>query len=120
MKQIKNFKTQDRWQTLVNTMTLMFGNGKELDTQAILFLIGINELGKGYKTFTKDEKLNLLHIAICRLLSNYGYYKYVGRDNEGWPHWKTNTNLPKLKPEEQDVLIKQAAVLYFEEAGIEF
>ena len=69
---------------------------------------------------TKDEKINLLHIAICKLLSNYGYYEYAGKDNEGWPHWKTNTELPELKPGEQTRLMKEAAILYFKESGIEF
>jgi len=85
-----------------------------------LFLIGVNELGQGYREFTKEEKMNLLHIAICKLLSNYGFYEFTGKDDEGWPHWKTNTELIPLKPKEQTVLLKEAAILYFSESGIEF
>tara|TARA_B110000014_G_scaffold202790_1_gene152722 strand:+ start:361 stop:723 length:363 start_codon:yes stop_codon:yes gene_type:complete len=109
-----------KWDSLVNFISLKFGSGEDLDLQAILFLIGVNELGQGYREFTKEEKINLLHIAICKLLSRYGYYEHIGKDAEGWPHWKTNTDLPKLKPGEQAVLMKEAAILYFNESGIEF
>ncbi len=119
MKQKKHFETK-KWDALVQFVTSKFSDGKNLDIQAVLFLIGVNELGQGYKNFTKEEKINLIHIAICRLLSNYGYYEYTGRDEDGWPHWKTNTDLPKLKPNEQTILIKESAILYFSEAGIDF
>ena len=109
-----------KWDSLVHFISKKFGSGEELDLQAILFLIGVNELGQGYRVFTKDEKINLLHIAICKLLSRYGYYEQIGKDDEGWPHWKTNTNLPQLKPGEQAVLMKEAAILYFTESGVEF
>ncbi len=120
MKCVRPSDLEKKWSALVEFVTSKFGGGEYLDTQAVLFLIGLNELGQGYKDFKKDEKINLLHIAICRLLSNYGYYEYVGRDKDGWPHWKTNTKLPKLKPEKQTILIKEAAILYFDEAGITF
>ena len=97
-----------------------FGDGETLDLQAILFLIGIQELGQGYRSFSKEEKTDLLHIAICRLLSSYGYYKLEGRDKDGWPHYQTNEKLPPLKPGEQTILMKEAAIIYFEESGVNF
>ena len=112
--------SKKKWESLVRFVSSHFGGGEVLDLQAILFLIGVNELGQGYREFSKDEKINLLHIAICKLLSRYGYYEYAGKDKDGWPHWTTNTELPKLKPGEQSVLMKDAAILYFTESGIEF
>jgi len=109
-----------KWDDLVNFISLKFSDGQQLNLQAVLFLIGINELGQGYRDFTKDEKVNLLHIAICKLLSRYGYYEYVGKDKDGWPHWQTNPDLPEIKPTAQTVLIKKASILYFEESGILF
>ncbi len=120
MKQDKSIEKDIKWETLVEFVNSRFGMKEYLGIQAVLFLIGLNELGKGYKELEKEEQLNLLHIAICRLLSNYGYYEYTGRDKDGWPHWKTNTSLPKLNPEEQINLIKEAALLYFDEAGIDY
>ena len=120
MNKNKQIDDTKKWSKLVNFISLKFGDGKTLDLQAILFLIGVHELGQGYREFSKEEKLNLLHIAICKLLSRYGYYKYIGKDEDGWPHWKTNTKLPKLKTGEETVLIKQASIDYFIDSGIEF
>ncbi|MDG2436186.1 MAG: hypothetical protein P8L89_03710 [Polaribacter sp.] len=120
MKRNKFNSKNKNWDSLVNFISEKFGSGEKLDLQAILFLIGVNELGQGYRLFTKDEKINLLHIAICKLLSKYGYYQFVGKDDDGWPHWKTNSSLPALKPGEQTILMKEAAILYFIESKIEF
>jgi hypothetical protein len=87
--------------------------GEDIDEQAILFLIGVQELGKGKIKFSKNEKLDVMHIAICTLLTPYGYYEYEGLDKDGWPHWKVNEKLPPLKPAQQQLLIKQAIVEYF-------
>ena len=111
---------KEEWERLVEFISEKFGGGERLDLQAILFLIGVNELGQGYRDFTKDEKSNLLHIAICKLLSHYGYYTLVRRDDDGWPHWKTNNESPPLDPGKQIILMKEAAVLYFKNAEILF
>ena len=111
---------KDKWEALVKYISNEFGDGKSLNLQAILFLIGINELGQGYRTFTKQERIDLLHIAICKLLSFYGYYSFKERDKEGWPHWKTTENLPPLKSDDQTILLKEAAILYFEKSKIKF
>ncbi|HRO09150.1 MAG TPA: hypothetical protein PK611_06740 [Saprospiraceae bacterium] len=59
------------------------------DFQAVLFLIGVQELGRIPKNkFTKEEKTDLMHIAVCTLLEMKGYYEFLGRDHDGWPHWK--------------------------------
>jgi len=110
----------NKWDGLVKYISSQFGDGEILDLQAILFLIGVNELGQGYRNFKKQEKIDLLHIAICRLLSVYGYYSFNGRDEDGWPHWKTNEKLPHLKAGEQTILLKKAIILYFEDAKIKF
>lgn len=99
-------------QKIVKQLSIQFG--EELDMKGVLFLIGVQELGKGHKVFGKDEKLGLMHIAVCTLLEDYGYYEFVGKDEDGWPHWKSTEKLPSLKPMEQERLIKQAIVLYFQ------
>ena len=63
--------------------------------------------------FSKNGKLDVMHIAICTLLAPYGYYEYEGLDKDGWPHWKVNEKLPSLKPGNQLQLMKQAVVDYF-------
>jgi len=76
-------------------------------------LVGVQELGKLHRKFKKDEKINLMHIAICRLLEPYGYYEFSHFDEEGWPHYKVIDELPHLKSGEQSILMKEALVNYF-------
>ncbi len=93
--------------------------GEEPDLQTILFLIGVQELGKGPMQYSKDEKQDLMHIAVCRLLSTFGYYQLIGTDEQGWPAWEMINKLPPLSLREQDLLLKQAVLEYFEtEIGI--
>lgn len=106
---------KEKWDNLVKNLSARFADGDELEMDSIIFLIGVQELGTGYRKFKKDEKVNLMHIAICRLLEPYGYYKYEGRDPDGWPHFTNITKLPPLKSGEQSVLMKEAIVRYFDE-----
>ena len=108
---------KEKWDFLVEKLTEKFSDGEELNLDGIIYLIGVQELGQGYRTFKKDEKLNLMHIAICKLLEPYGYYEFDFFDEEGWPHYKIVTELPNLKPGEQTILMKEAIVTYFESLG---
>ena len=101
------------WENLLKELEPKFG---EIDLQGLIFLIGVQELGKGYKQFKKDEKLEVMHIAICTLLEPTGHYEFIGRDEDGWPHWKMNEQLPPLKPAQQHYLMRQAIVDYFKKA----
>ena len=104
-----------RWDYLTKELTKQFSDGDVLNLDSIIYLIGVQELGKGKKVFKKDEKINLMHIAICKLLEPYGYYEFDFFDKDGWPHYKIVTDLPNLKPGEQAVLMKEAIIHYFEE-----
>lgn len=104
---------KERWNTLVNKLSNQFADGEILDLDAIIYLIGVQELGQLDRRFKKDQKLDLMHIAICKLLAPYGYYELDFVDNDGWPHYKTLEPLPHLKAGEQSVLMKEAIVNYF-------
>ena len=106
---------KDKWDELVEKLTQQFSEGDELSLDSIIYLIGVQELGQGKRQFKKDEKVNLMHIAICKLLEPYGYYEFDFFDKDGWPHYKIVTDLPNLKPGEQAVLMKEAIIHYFEE-----
>lgn len=88
--------------------------GEEPDLQSVLFLIGVQELGMGFRTFKKDEKLNLMHIAICTVLEPFGYYEFTGRDADDWPHYENLKDLPSLNNRDQEMFMKEAVVTYFE------
>ena len=112
MTEITSLK--EKWNLLVDNLSTQFADGDALNIDAIIYLIGVQELGQGHRRFKKDEKVNLMHIAICKLLEPYGYYEFEFFDNDGWPHYKTTNQLPNLKPGEQSVLMKEAIVSYFE------
>lgn len=102
-----------RWRDLTSALSTRFDAGK-LDLNAILFLIGVQELGQHARDFKKDEKVALMHIAICVVLLPFGYYKELGRDADGWPHFERVKDLPALGPEEQERLMKEAVLAYFD------
>lgn len=103
---------EKRFQETLEEVSEQFG--EELDMKGILFLIGVEELGKGPQRFKKDDKIDLMHVAICKLLEPYGYYSYQGMDQDGWPHFLINDQLPPLNAQQQDRLIKEAIVDYFD------
>jgi hypothetical protein len=101
-----------RWKDLIINLSKRFES--QMDMQAIIFLVGLQETGKFKKKLNKDQKLDVMHVAICRLLSSYGYYEFMGRDEDGWPHWRLKEQMPALSPFEQDRLMRQAILDYFE------
>lgn len=106
---------KEDWNQVVELIAAKFGEGEQLNLDAIIYLIGVQELGKGAIEFKKDDKVNLMHIAICRLLEPFGYYEFDFFDEDGWPHYKSLEELPILKPGEQTVLMKESIVLYFKQ-----
>ncbi len=103
---------KEKWETLEKTLTDDFGNKPDLNK--ILLLIGIRELGKVKKKFTKEDKVSLMHIAVCKLLSQSGYYELEGIDQDGWPHWKLIKKLPFINMFEQEIYLRHHVVEYFE------
>lgn len=104
---------KERWEQVEIKLSQQFADGEKLELDAIIYLIGVQELGQVHRKFKKDHKLDLMHIAICRLLEPYGYYEFEFYDDDGWPHYKVVENLPQLKAGEQAVLMKEAIVQYF-------
>ncbi len=87
---------------------------KPRDLNAVLFIIGTQELGQGNRSFSKEEKQDLMHIAICKVLSLSGYYTLEGLDEDGWPHWKLEKKLPHFDLIDQESLLKSHVIEYFE------
>jgi hypothetical protein len=104
---------KQRWELVVEKLSAQFADGDPLDLDSIIYLIGVQEFGQFHRGFKKDDKINLIHIAICRLLEPYGYYEFEYYDEQGWPHYRAKEELPFLKAGEQSVLMKEAIVNYF-------
>ena len=107
-----NDDIQQRWWRL--EMELMERFGKKPDMEAILFLIGIQEFGTINKKFTKEQKQDLMHVAVCSLLAQSGYYNLDYLDDDGWPHFRQLKELPVFGMVEQEIFLKDHVLLYFD------
>ncbi len=106
---------QTRWWKLEAKLIERFG--KKPDMEAVLFLIGMQETGFVQSKITKEQKQDLMHVAVCTLLSQSGYYLLEGKDEEGWPHFKQLKEIPSLHVAEQENFLKDHVLLYFEKNG---
>jgi hypothetical protein len=106
---------QQRWWNLEAKLAERFD--KKPDMETILFLIGMQELGELKEKFTKEQKQDLMHIAVCSLLSPSGYYELEKADEDGWPHFKQLKPMPDMTAIEQENFLKDHILLYFEQNG---
>ena len=109
----RDLDLERKWNSLLGDLEAIIGK-KPKDLNRILFLIGVQELGHGTKIFSKEEKQDLMHIGICKVLSLSGYYTLEGLDKDGWPHWKLIKKLPHFDLLEQEKLLKMHVMEYFE------
>lgn len=100
------------WETLLDRLEDLMGK-RPADLNGVLFLIGVQELGQGYRVFTKEQKQDLMHIAICKVFSYAGFYELEGLDADGWPHWKLVQPLPHVDLLSQEKLLKGYVIEYF-------
>lgn len=110
----RDLSLERKWNSLLVDLSDLIGK-KPKDLNSVLFLIGVQELGKGNQNFSKEEKQDLMHIGICKVLSLSGYYVLEGLDKEGWPHWKLVKKLPHFDLLEQEKLLKMHVMEYFEQ-----
>ena len=87
------------------------------DMNGVLLLIGVQELGQGPQEFSKEQKQDLMHIAICTILLPGGYYSFDVHDEEGWPHFTQMRALPGFNLFEQENFLKDHILLYFQQQG---
>ena len=101
-----------KWSDLVSTLEKKFND--RISLKGILYLIGIQELNMGPKTFDRGEKADVLHVAVCKVLAPLGYYKFDRIDEEGWPHWTEIKALKSLDEKKQERLMKKAIINYLD------
>ena len=108
----KDLLQERTWNKLLDELERRIGK-RPADLNAVLFLIGVQELGRGQQHFSKEEKQDLMHIAICKVLSLSGFYHLEGVDEDGWPHWTLVKKLPHFDLLEQEKLLKMHTIDYF-------
>ena len=112
---METWEFEFEWLRVRHLVKKIFKKDTLPDLNAILFLVGIQELGRWSKEYTKEEKQDLMHIAVCRLLSYDGHYNFAGRDADGWPHWTLVKKIPVRGVKEQEQLLKEKIICYFKE-----
>jgi hypothetical protein len=109
---------QIRWWKLEEKFKEKFG--KKPDVEAVLFLLGIQEVRNLKMKFTKEQKQDLMHVAVCTVLAQSGYYEVEKFDDDGWPHFKQLKALPEHNIIEQENFLKDHILLYFENSDNAF
>ena len=109
----RDLELEKNWFRLLNKLEKLVGK-RPKDLNSVLFLIGVQELGQGVKNFSKEQKQDLMHIAICKVLSLSGFYELEGLDQDGWPHWKPIKKVPHFNTPEQEKLLIMHVLEYFE------
>ena len=110
---MESWQLDFEWLQVQTYVKRTLGRDKLPDLQAILFLIGVQELGRvEVDTFSKEEKRDLIHVAVCSLLEPDGYYEYIGRDQDGWPHYKQIKIYDQEGLKEQETYLKQKVIAY--------
>jgi hypothetical protein len=116
---MEEWQLEFEWLRIRKELRQKMGMDKEPDLNAVLLLIGIQELGFSPSIpFEKEVKQDLMHIAVCRLLSDLGMYTYEGPDEEGWPHYRKTGKITASGEKEQEKLLIECVVNYFKQ--IEF
>lgn len=110
---LRNDDLQQRWWKLEEKLMQRFE--KKPDVETILFLIGVQELGDIRKKFSKEQKQDLMHIAICTVLSSSGFYELEQVDEDGWPHFRQLKPMPNMNSIEQENFLKDHILLYFQD-----
>jgi hypothetical protein len=116
---MEDWQIDFEWLRIRNQIKDSFKKPELPDLNAVLLLIGIQILGRWQKTYSKEEKQDLMHIAICELLSQEGIYVFKGRDADGWPHYDRVTKSPVEGPDAQERYLIVQIILFFQRLDVE-
>lgn len=113
MTEQRDIELEHEWQRLLYRIKPKLK--KKPTLQSLLFLIGLQEFGDVHRTYSKEEKQDLMHIAVCKVMSLSGYFKFIGHDEDGWPHYERTEQAQPEGLQEQEELLKKQILLYFED-----
>ena len=99
-----------KWSRLLEKLENQFD--QEMTLKGVLYLIGVQELNLGIKQYEREEKVNVLHVAVCKILTPFGFYKFDKIDEDGWPHYVELRAMKNLSESQQELLMKEAIINY--------
>lgn len=103
---------KEKWLKIRLNLREQFGRLPDLN--AVLMLIGLREVGKVKSKYEKEEKEELMHVGTCTVLSHFGFYKLTHHDRDGWPHFAEHNPIPQMTFKEQEHLLIDGVIVYFE------
>ena len=98
------------WNRLLEKLEIQFD--QEITLKGVLYLIGVQELNLGIKQYEREEKVNVIHVAVCKILTPFGFYKFDRIDEDGWPHYIELKAIKNLSDSQQELLMKEAVIKY--------
>ncbi len=115
-----------RWPEVEEFMAKRFERG--VDLKGILFIIGLREMGnqrrvevsegQAKKKYTKEEKQDLMNLALCQATSLDGYFEITHLDEAGWPVWRQIKPMPPMDNKVQEEFIRHYVIRYFESEAL--
>ena len=108
--------SDDKWKAVIAFLETRFD--KEMDIKAILFILGIQSLGRPSDEFSKEEKMDLMNLGFCEIAALSGFFVKADEDKDGWPIWNQAKALPKMSTKEQEQFIKAHVIKYFESEAL--
>lgn len=108
-----NTYNEDRWEELVLKVSQQFKVTADFDF--MLFIIGLNERGLGFRPYSREEKWDLINLGKCKLFEQLGYLRQTGHDGQGWPAFEILKSVNTLTPSLQKHLLKKAMVTYLDQ-----
>ena len=106
-----------RWDVLIVRLADRFQ--RTPDIEALLFLIGIQSVGRGYEPeLPKERKQSLIMEGSYLAFETLGVYSRVGMERNGFWIWEKNFDLPKMSVEDQEKLLQIGILNYFDEESL--
>ena len=101
------------WEYLLTSLNKIYNIHKDL--VSVLFIIGLQEAGSGFKKYSQAEKTEIIKLAQLKLLSRENYYLNIATDKSNLPIWVENPEkqLPSGKILEK--LLQSLSLDYFNE-----
>ena len=102
-----------RWQRLQGWIRERFG--KDAGIEGILFLVGIQEQGRGYEPdLDKETKERLVMEGTYCVFETLGIYERIGMEADGHWIWQRRIDHPPgLSIDQQETLLRTAILRYF-------
>jgi len=101
------------WDALILKVSKHFKVNAEYEF--ILFILGIQEMGWGFREYSKTEKMDLINVARCRILVRQGYIKETGIDGDGFPIFDASPKVKSMMPSFQNQVIKKGLIEFFKD-----